>query len=171
MNDWKILLENISKLNQIIKEQYSKHHPLIKYLDIENMLKVDFSVQAPAYNVSEDVEKFDEMYEIIAKTKDEVDILSSAKDLKQILQKIPQLIEFQKIYEKLKYLFNFQKEDEIEAFIYEIYESVFKIAGTSSRPFTGFTQVNYDALTRLKWRWFGKKFNSNNQGIAEEVKE
>jgi len=107
MNDWKILLENISKLNQIIKEQYSKHHPLIKYLDIENMLKVDFSVQAPAYNVSEDVEKFDEMYEIIAKTKDEVDILSSAKDLKQILQKIPQLIEFQKIYEKLKYLFNF----------------------------------------------------------------
>jgi hypothetical protein len=139
MNDWKILLENTSKLNQIIKQKYSKHHPLIKYLDNENMLKVDFTVQAPAYNVSEDVEKFDEMYETIAKTKDEVDILSAAKDLKHILQKIPQLIEFQKFYEKLRYLLYFDKKEENEDFIYENYQSVLKIACTSSRPFTGFT--------------------------------
>jgi hypothetical protein len=107
MNDWKILVENTSKLNQIIKENYSKHHPLIKYLDNENLLKSDLSVLSPAYNLSEDVEKFEEMYKIINKTMDEIDILYAAKDLRQILQKIPQLIEFQKIYEKLKYLFNF----------------------------------------------------------------
>ncbi len=87
------------------------------------------------------------------------------------MEKIPQLIEFQKFFEKLRYLFNFKTEEEIEAFIYEIYEPVFKIAGTSSRPFTGFTQVNYDALTRLKWRWLGTKVNPNIQGLAEEAKE
>jgi hypothetical protein len=62
MNDWKILVENTSKLNQIIKQNYSKHHPLIKYLDNENLLKVDLSVLAPAYNLSEDVEKFEEIF-------------------------------------------------------------------------------------------------------------
>jgi hypothetical protein len=45
-----------------------------------------------------------------------------------------------------------------------------KIAGTSSRPFTEFTQEDYDALTRLKWRWFGSKINVNNQGPVEEAK-
>ena len=47
------------------------------------------------------------MHEIITKLMDEIDILYAAKNLRQILEKIPQLIEFQKIYEKLKYLFNF----------------------------------------------------------------
>jgi hypothetical protein len=49
------------------------------------MLKVDLTVVSPRYNVSEDIEKFEEVYEIINKTKDEVDILSASKDLKQIL--------------------------------------------------------------------------------------
>jgi hypothetical protein len=62
INDWKILVENASNLNQIIKQNYSNHHPLLKYLDNENLLKVDLSVIAPAYNVSEDVEKFDDFY-------------------------------------------------------------------------------------------------------------
>jgi len=92
----------------------------------------------------------------------ELDTLSAAKDLQQILQKIPQLIEFQKIYEKMIYLYNLEKEEKIEAFIYEIYEPVMKIAGTFFHPFTDFTQVNYDVLTRLKWRWLGTKVNSNN---------
>ena len=126
------------------------------------MLKIDFSVLAPSHNVSEDVEKFEEIFEIIAKTMQELDTLSAAKDLQQILQKIPQLIELQKIYEKMIYLYNFEKEEKIEAFIYEIYEPVMKIAGTFFRPFTDFTQVNYDVLTRLKWRWLGTKVNSNN---------
>jgi tRNA nucleotidyltransferase/poly(A) polymerase len=75
----------------------------------------------------------------VIKKMDEIDIIYAAKDLRQILQKIPQLIEFQNIFEQLRYLFKFNKEEEIEPFIYETYESVFKIAGTSSRPFTGFT--------------------------------
>jgi hypothetical protein len=62
----------------------------------------------------------------------------------------------------VKYLYHLEKEEEIEAFFYEIYSSVMKIAGTSFRPFTDFTQVNYDVLTRLKWRWLGTKVNANN---------
>jgi hypothetical protein len=58
------------------------------------------------------------------------------------LQKIPDLIEIQKYFEKLKYLLHFENEEENESFIYEIYEPVLKIAATSSRPFTGFTQAN-----------------------------
>jgi hypothetical protein len=75
MNDWKIFLESTSKLNQIIKQKYSKHHPLIKYLDNENLQKVDLTIQNPVHNVSMDVEKFDEMYETITKTMDEIDII------------------------------------------------------------------------------------------------
>ncbi len=82
-------MENTSKLNQIIKQQYSKYHPLIKYLDNENLLKEDFSVLAPRHNVTEDIAKFEEMYEIISKAMEELDTLSAAKDLQQILKKIP----------------------------------------------------------------------------------
>jgi hypothetical protein len=55
------------------------------------------------------------------------------------LQKIPQLKEFQEFFKKLRYLKRLEIEEEIEAFIYENYQSVLKIACTSSRPFTGFT--------------------------------
>jgi hypothetical protein len=58
------------------------------------------------------------------------------------LQKIPDLIEIQKYFEKLKYLLHFENEEENESFIYEIYEPVLKIVATSSYPFTGFTQAN-----------------------------
>ena len=84
------------------------------------------------------------------------------------MQKIPELIENQKYFEKVKYLFHFQNEEEIESFIYEIYEPLFKIAATSSRPFTGFTQTNYDTLTRLKWRWLDYKLRSNVQVVPIE---
>jgi hypothetical protein len=45
-----------------------------------------------------------------------------------------------------------------------------KILGTSTRPFTDFTQANNDTLTRLKWRWLSSRVNNNNQGPVEEVK-
>jgi uncharacterized protein YjgD (DUF1641 family) len=48
------------------------------------------------------------MYETITKTMDEIDILSASKDLKQILQKIPQLKDFQDFFKKLRYLFLFE---------------------------------------------------------------
>jgi adenylate kinase family enzyme len=52
MNEWKILDENFKSLREIIEKYYSKHEPLIKYLDNENLLKIDLAVQAPAHNVS-----------------------------------------------------------------------------------------------------------------------
>jgi hypothetical protein len=52
MNEWKILVENLKSLRSIIEKYYSKHEPLIKYLDNENLLKVDLAVQAPTHNVS-----------------------------------------------------------------------------------------------------------------------
>jgi hypothetical protein len=45
-----------------------------------------------------------------------------------------------------------------------------KMAATSFRPFTDFTQANYDTLTRLKWRWLASKVDGNNQAFFEEVK-
>ncbi len=52
MNEWKILVENVKSLKSIIENFYSKHEPLIKYLDNENVLKIDLAVQAPTHNVS-----------------------------------------------------------------------------------------------------------------------
>jgi hypothetical protein len=45
-----------------------------------------------------------------------------------------------------------------------------RVAATSFRPFTDFTQANYDTLTRLKWRWLASKVEANNQAPFEEVK-
>ena len=100
-----------------------------------------------------------------------MDALYQEKELSQILQRIPDLIEIQKFFEKVKYLLHFKNEEENDSFIFEIYEPVLKIAATSSRPFTGFTQSNYDMLTRLKWRWLDKKLSSNVQAVPiEEAK-
>ena len=55
-------------------------------------------------------------------------------------------------------------------FIYEIYEPIMKVVASSFRPFTDFTQANYDTLTRLKWRWLASKIDANNQAPFEEVK-
>lgn len=128
------------------------------------------TVSAPSHNVSEDVEKFNEEITKINQTMAELDILFQDKQLPQILQNIPQLIKFQKNYENMKYLINLEKADEHEQFIYEIYEPVLKLAATSFRPFTDFSQINYDSLTRLKWRWLGKKLAPKYQGQLEEAK-
>jgi hypothetical protein len=63
MNEWKIIVENVKRLKGIIEKHYTKHDPLIKYLDNENLFKVDMAVQAPSYNVSLDVEGFKERFE------------------------------------------------------------------------------------------------------------
>jgi hypothetical protein len=68
-----------------------------------------------------------------------LDTLAQEKQLSRILEKIPELIEIQKYFESVKYLFHFENEAENESFIYEIYEPILKIAATSFRPFTGFT--------------------------------
>ena len=41
MDEWKTLVENVKKLKSIIDKHYKKHENLIKYLDNENLLKVD----------------------------------------------------------------------------------------------------------------------------------
>ena len=62
--------------------------------------------------------------------------------------------------------------EEHEKFIYEIYEPIMKLAASSFRPFTGFTQANYDTLTRLKWRWLASRIGDGGQPphFEEEVK-
>ena len=83
----------------------------------------------------------------------ELETLYNKKEINTILKRVPELIELQKTYEKVKYLGNLGISEKHDEFIYEIYEPIMKMAATSSRPFTDFTQVNYDTLTRLKWRW------------------
>ena len=93
---------------------------------------------------------------------DELDILYHDKDLIKILQKVPEMVELQISYEKVKYFVNFQKIEVVEEFIFEVYEPILNIAATSSRPFTNFSQENYDYLTRLKWKWIHKNLAFNN---------
>ncbi len=94
---------------------------------------------------------------------DEIDILYHEKDLIKILQKVPDLIELQKSYEKVKYFSHFQRKEVAEEFIFEVYEPILNIAATSSRPFTNFSQDNYDSLTRLKWKWIHKNLSFTKQ--------
>ncbi len=63
MNDWKIVVDNVKRLKHIIETHYTKHEPLIKYLDNENLMKTDVAVQAPTHNVSQDVQNFIEKSE------------------------------------------------------------------------------------------------------------
>jgi hypothetical protein len=69
----------------------------------------------------------------------EVEILFEKKEISQILKRNPELIEFQKTYEKVKYLTHLNIVEEQEMFIYEIYQPIMKVACTSSRPFSDFT--------------------------------
>ena len=100
----------------------------------------------------------------------EMETLFEARDLGKILKRIPELIQFQKAYEKLKYLGSLKDVEKHETFLYEVYEPILKIAGTSCRPFTDFKQTNKDSLFRLKWRWLASRVSLNNQGQVEEVK-
>jgi hypothetical protein len=85
----------------------------------------------------------------------EMETLFETKDINKILKRIPELIQFQIIYEKLKYLGSFQDIEKHETFFYEVYKPILKIVATSCRPFTDFNQANNDSLFRLKWRWLG----------------
>jgi hypothetical protein len=100
----------------------------------------------------------------------EMETLFETKDINKILKKIPELIEFQITYEKLKYLGSLKDSEKHETFFYENYEPIMNIVATSCRPFTDFKQANNDSLFRLKWRWLASRASLNNQGPAEEVK-
>jgi hypothetical protein len=114
-----------------------------------------------------DVKEFYEMFEKSMKAMIELEKLYESKDLVKMLKKIPELLDFTNQFKRIEYLSALQNKDEHENFIYAIYEPIMKLAATSSRPFTGFSQQNYDSLTRLKWRWLGSRLGD---GIAEEAK-
>ena len=84
---------------------------------------------------------------------EQIETLFQNKNLEELFAKIPLLIDFQKIYEQVKYLKGFNEAANHEQFLYEIYEPTLRIAGTSSRAFQNFTKENYDTFSRLKWRW------------------
>ncbi len=92
----------------------------------------------------------------------EMEPLFESKDLTNILKRIPELIQFQISYEKLKYLMSLKDVDKHENFFYEVYEPILEIAATSCRPFTDFIQPNNDSLFRLKWRKVASKVILNN---------
>ena len=109
---------------------------------------------------------------------EKIENLFQNKNLEEILAKIPQLIDFQKFYEQVKYLKGFDEAANHEQFLYEIYEPTLKIAGTSSRAFQDFTKENYDTFSRLKWRWLNSAIankppaeESKNDKLKEEVKQ
>jgi hypothetical protein len=127
-------------------------------------------VNFPSHYLSQDVETFYSEFNKITALMAELETLYEKKDLTKMLKRIPELIQFQISFEKLKYLGSFKDSEQHETFFYEVYEPILKIAATSSRPFTDFKQENNDTLTRLKWRWLASRINVNNQGPVEEVK-
>ena len=98
----------------------------------------------------------------------EIESLFQNKDLEKLIEKVPQLIEYQIFYDKVKYLKNFQDIELQEQFLYEIYEPTLKIAGTSSRAFKDFSKENYDTFSRLKWKWLANAIA--NQPQVEDLK-
>jgi hypothetical protein len=84
---------------------------------------------------------------------DKLEKLFEDKELLLMVERIPDLILFQKFFEKIRYLEYLKDAKKHEGFLYEIYEPTLRIAATSSLPFADFTKDNYDTLFRLKWRW------------------
>ena len=91
---------------------------LFRYLDNENMLKVDLLIPSPQHAVSQDVTQFYEMYEKIMKTMGELETIYQNKDLLKILKKIPDLVQFRNQYKRVEYLNALQNKDEHENFIF-----------------------------------------------------
>ncbi len=91
----------------------------------------------------------------------ELETLFDKKEIGQILKRIPELIDYQKSYEKVKYLTNLNIVQEQEMFLYEIYSPIMKLVATSFRPFTDFSPANHDTLTRFKWRWLATKVSDD----------
>ena len=83
----------------------------------------------------------------------ELEILHENKKVLQIIEKIPLFLELRTLFEKVEYLAIFKNAAELEKFLFENYLPIMKLAAASYRPFTDFSQENYDTLTRMKWRW------------------
>ena len=107
----------------------------------------------PSHYLSQDIESFYATFNIITSKLAETEALYEDKNLRAILNRTTDLVQLQASYEKLKHLWSFKDEEQHETFFYEVYEPILKIAGTSSRQFTDFKQINQDSLNRLKWRW------------------
>lgn len=153
MKQWQSLLENLKRIKTVIDGKYGEIQKLVEYLDRESMLETDLSVKAPSQYVSRDVEEFNLEFIKFNKTMEEMEKSYQDKDLLQLSNKIPDLINFQKFYEKVKYLNHLGEEDLRDLFIYDIYESTLQTAGTSSRAFNNFNTKNHDTFMRLKWNW------------------
>ena len=115
----------------------------------------------PSHYLSQDVETFYAEFNKITALMAELETLYEKKDLTKILKRIPELIQFQISFEKLKYLGSFKDSEQHETFFYEVYEPILKIVATSCRPFIDFKQANNDSLFRLKMRWLTSRGNLN----------
>lgn len=83
----------------------------------------------------------------------EVEILAANKEIEKLFLKVQELNRYEQFYEKIKYLNFLKNPEEHEKFFFENYSPTLKLAGTTCRTFTDFSQGNYDTLTRLKWKW------------------
>lgn len=93
MAEWTQLLESNKFLKEnILDKHYNQYLQLFRYLDNENMHKVDLLIPSPSHAVSQDVTQFYDMFEKICKTMAELETLYQNKDLLKILKKIPDLV-------------------------------------------------------------------------------
>lgn len=49
---------------------------------------------------------------------------------------------FKKVFKEVKYLNKLMNQDELETLLFDTYEGILEVAGTSTRPFTDFSKEN-----------------------------
>jgi hypothetical protein len=64
----------------------------------------------------------------------------------KILEKVPELLNFNKFIERVTYLKKLppNNESRVEEFLYEIYKPTLQIAATGNRAFVNFTKDNFE---------------------------
>jgi hypothetical protein len=77
-----------------------------------------------------------------------------------ILDKTSELLSYNKFIERVLYLKNLPPKNGvgIEDFIYEIYKSTLKIAGTRTQAFSDFSKDNFEQFLRLKFKWINNNY-------------
>ena len=139
IKEWQELVEECKKIKRAIDNNYPVIQPLVRYLENEISQYDQLKVNLPSQNLAKDIDYFNEQFIKITEMLDKLEKLFEEKELLLMIERIPDLIAFQKFFEKVKYLEHLKDANTHEDFLYEMYEPILRIAATSSRPFTDFT--------------------------------
>ena len=94
MKQWQTMQENSKLIKTVIDEKNGGIQHLVEYLDRESLLESDLSVKAPSHYLSRDIEEFNGEFIKYNKMIEELEKSYQEKDVLQLLEKIPDLINY-----------------------------------------------------------------------------